>query len=609
MINLESLLDILKDHGLVGVLVIVLLLLIENPDRAFKIQKIVLAPTYLLFKWGSKRYLASVIADRTTEFFKNQLSKYISDCPAVNVRVKWVSSPADPVLSANNALILRITETNDQTRNVLSATRAALPQIICPTLRSNIEPYMQTAIDLTILRSMAQQIGKHAQNIYQKFFLEPEVIENNNIEELLTKLIFLDNYGIYLTVFLQELQILNERKYALGDLSDITDEVEGLLGFLIAILDRDIHERVPLNFLTENFKVGIVLLAIQKKTEQKGAAPYMQAIDYNIKAGCESIYIVAYQWSSKFIKRLLNVIEGDDRVTVRKLSNVSYSGVDDVAVFKISDVMFLRRNVFFTDSNFLDRVKSEKLEIGNTVQGTVIDISEQFVLVDVHGLNAYITKKECSWNTVMDCKEILGVGDKQDFLIVDISQHNNRISLSLRMPQSDPWNSVELPTVGDVVNVTVKIILGSKIICQCDNGLEIIVPLNEVSWYETTDPEKLIGTSHDVVVEERIDQDRNLTASIRKHTENPWPALHKKYPKGTRLTSKVLDVRKDRVTVELEKDVTGYINSDLMVKAGHEYENFETNVVPGQGLDVIVTKIFVNRGKIRLDLQRNHPND
>jgi len=44
-----------------------------------------------------------------------------------------------------------------------------------------------------------------------------------------------------------------------------------------------------------------------------------------------------------------------------------------------------------------------------------------------------------------------------------------------------------------------------------------------------------------------------------------------------------------------------------MIDAGYEYKDFIVNVVPGQGLDVVVTKVFLEKRKIRLNLKRNLP--
>jgi len=51
--------------------------------------------------------------------------------------------------------------------------------------------------------------------------------------------------------------------------------------------------------------------------------------------------------------------------------------------------------------------------------------------------------------------------------------------------------------------------------------------------------------------------------------------------------------------------MVGIIPSHSLKRAGHEYANFTDNMVIGQGIDVVVKKVFVGKKKITLDLKRN----
>ncbi len=45
-----------------------------------------------------------------------------------------------------------------------------------------------------------------------------------------------------------------------------------------------------------------------------------------------------------------------------------------------------------------------------------------------------------------------------------------------------------------------------------------------------------------------------------------------------------------------------------MIAAGYEYRDFENTVVPGQKLDVIITKVFIAKRRIRIELERSSVN-
>jgi hypothetical protein len=86
-------------------------------------------------------------------------------------------------------------EENDQTKNILSAVHTALPHIICPLIRKNLNQTFEKSIDLAILKKLSNKLGRHGKIIFKKYFLDPETDLNSKIRDLLQKLQQLDEYG------------------------------------------------------------------------------------------------------------------------------------------------------------------------------------------------------------------------------------------------------------------------------------------------------------------------------------------------------------------------------------------------------------------------------
>jgi ribosomal protein S1 len=141
------------------------------------------------------------------------------------------------------------------------------------------------------------------------------------------------------------------------------------------------------------------------------------------------------------------------------------------------------------------------------------------------------------------------------------------------------------------------------------DGIEVVIPRIELSWDVLSPPrdDQLLNTTQRITILERIDESRSLTGSIRSLTDDPWPEIHKKLPKGTELRATVAEVTPHFVRVNLPGGLQGIIPKEAMIDAGYEYKDFVINVVPGQGLDVVVTKVFLEKRKIRLNLKRNLP--
>ena len=116
------------------------------------------------------------------------------------MKLRWITSSKDPILKRDGELILFVRETNDQTLNVLNATKAALPHVVCRSLRYNIAEDREKAIDLTILRRLASEIGPHAESLLQRQILLPDFAAGKEIGRLYGELVELDNHGLFVTM-------------------------------------------------------------------------------------------------------------------------------------------------------------------------------------------------------------------------------------------------------------------------------------------------------------------------------------------------------------------------------------------------------------------------
>ncbi|MBW2003298.1 MAG: hypothetical protein JRI72_01615 [Deltaproteobacteria bacterium] len=138
MPDLHKVLEFIWEKGWVAALVVILILIIHKPDRAEELKEIIFRPLFRFFRLSSRQYLAAKVNYTSTEFLRKEIWEALPSSPHVKIRVKWVRSSSDPVLMEDGTLVLRLRETKDQTLNVLSATGVVIPQVICPTLRSNL---------------------------------------------------------------------------------------------------------------------------------------------------------------------------------------------------------------------------------------------------------------------------------------------------------------------------------------------------------------------------------------------------------------------------------------------------------------------------------------
>jgi len=554
MDELFRILDKLISGGIVGFLLLLIFLLVQNPDRAEKLKELFFLPWFRLFRIGVRQYVASAVSYSTTSFLKQQVNGLISSSTPVKVRIRWVNSPKDPALHRDGSLVLFLRETNDQSRNVLSATQVALPRAVCTMIRSRIQAVVSEAIDLTILKKLADSLGKHALPVFQKYFLDPAIEEYASLPDLFKQLVELDSNGIFVPIFLEELNILGDYLHATGDTRDKTNEIADFLKYLLAEAQRDIHEEIPLDHFSRHFKVGLVLLAISTKMKREGVVPYVKRVDQKIRQGCDSIYLIAYPGASKFLDRLLRVLQAENRVSLAKRVQVKASDKSSGGQ-REKGIALLLRTAFLAETAFADRIKASDIRVGQFYDGEVLDVSPESALIDILGMNTIIYRSECSWQAVGACSDVLSPKQRHHFLVKHIDTKRSFLEATLRDPARDPWKSPHMASVGDCITVTLTHANQYSFIGLYKDGIEVVIPRIELSWdilYPPRD-DQLLKTTQRITILERIDQSRSLTGSIRRVTVDPWPEIHKRLPKGTELHATVAEVTHHFVRVNLQE--------------------------------------------------------
>jgi hypothetical protein len=602
----QELIEKLASYGLPAILILLLVLIVQNPDRAEKLKLLIVTPFFKLLKWFGRSYVKSSLTTKLNKFFEKNLSD-ISNCGKQSV-IKFtidLSTDRNDVIKKNGKLIIRFKETDDQSQNLLLAAKIALPTIICPHIRPNIDSYVTRAIDLAFLKKLADNIDNHAKLVFTKHFLSPEIAEDQRINDLLRDLISIDRKGFFVSIFINELNYVGEGIYADSDKLNRTDEVIKFLDFLLAIANREVNEINELQYSSSIFGVGVILLARSGYASAQGVNPYLKRLRKNFYIGCNSVYIVAFPKSWDFFARLINSINKDNRFDDPNVYRLSENRVLSYESLKIAIVRF---NRLFFDTSLESHLSESGINVGCKITGKVIDVSVDVAVISFNTLTGHVKRSEVDWNTCLDCRMFFSVGSDYDFLIKDIDMSTGNIELTRRFNEDDPWIKSQIPIEGEIISVVPTAFGGLYLICMYGADIEVKLPLDELSWVNDIDsyPENLIGKFIDVKVIYIDEKNRTIRVSKRQVIDNPWPQFKNLYSVGISRTGQVVKIEDQIVTVEIDPGIFGRITSNSFRMAGYEYENHKENLVIGQKLDVVVKKVWAEKKKISLELKRNY---
>ena len=121
------------------------------------------------------------------------------------------------------------------------------------------------------------------------------------------------------------------------------------------------------------------------------------------------------------------------------------------------------------------------LKPGEIVHGTVTNVTDFGVFVDLGGLEGLIHVSELSWGRVQHPSSILNVDQPVDALVLMISEENGRVALSLKRLEPNPWEvMMSSYQAGDVVQATITAIMRFGAFAKLGEGVEGLIHISTI---------------------------------------------------------------------------------------------------------------------------------
>lgn len=196
---------------------------------------------------------------------------------------------------------------------------------------------------------------------------------------------------------------------------------------------------------------------------------------------------------------------------------------------KIIELDRNRNNVVLSRRAWLEEAQKEQrndfltnLEPGQRRKGVVSSVVNFGAFVDLGGMDGLIHVSELSWKHVDHPSSVVQVGDQIDVEVLDVDFDKERISLSLKATQTDPWQEfADSHQVGELVygRITKLVPFGSFV--QVGEGIEGLVHISEMAVHHVDLPEQVVTPGEELWVK-IIDIDlqrRRISLSIKQAAE------------------------------------------------------------------------------------------
>ncbi|MFW6081194.1 MAG: 30S ribosomal protein S1 [Desulfosalsimonas sp.] len=208
------------------------------------------------------------------------------------------------------------------------------------------------------------------------------------------------------------------------------------------------------------------------------------------------------------------------------------------------------------------------IEEGKVMEGTVKNITEYGVFVDLGGVDGLLHITDISWGRVKHPSELFAIGDSIKVMILSFDRENERVSLGMKQLVPDPWTFAEekyqvgTPIKGRVVSLT-----DYGAFVEVEEGIEGLIHVSEMSWTrKIRHPSRVVsvGDEVDAVVLDIKPESRRISLGMKQTMPNPWDVISEKFPVGSVIEGKIKNITEFGVFIGIDDDIDGLVHiSDI----------------------------------------------
>ncbi len=233
------------------------------------------------------------------------------------------------------------------------------------------------------------------------------------------------------------------------------------------------------------------------------------------------------------------------------------------------------------------------------------------IMVDVEGFPAFLPGSQLDIGPVRNMDDY--IGKEFDVKIIKINLERRNIVVSRRELLEESLRErrsalLKTMTVGELRQGVVKNITDFGAFIDL-GGVDGLLHITDISWGRISHPSEVleVGQPIEVVILSIDDVKERVSLGYKQKTPNPWDDIAAKYPVGSKITGRVVNIMPYGAFVEIESGVEGLIHVSEMswtkriAKAGDV-------VQVGEMVEAVILDIDRESRKISLGLRQKDPN-
>ncbi len=246
-------------------------------------------------------------------------------------------------------------------------------------------------------------------------------------------------------------------------------------------------------------------------------------------------------------------------------------------------------------------------EDAETVTGVINGKVKGGFTVELNGIRAFLPGSLVDVRPVRDTLHL--EGKELEFKVIKLDQKRNNVVVS-RRAVIESENSAERDQLlenlqeGMEVKGIVKNLTDYGAFVDL-GGVDGLLHITDMAWKRVKHPSEIVNVGDEITVKVlKFDRERTrVSLGLKQLGEDPWVAIAKRYPEGTKLTGRVTNLTDYGCFVEIEEGVEGLVHvSEMDWTNKNIHPSKVVNV--GDVVEVMVLDIDEERRRISLGLKQ-----
>jgi len=253
----------------------------------------------------------------------------------------------------------------------------------------------------------------------------------------------------------------------------------------------------------------------------------------------------------------------------------------------------------------------EAYENKKSIEGKIKKRIKGGMVVDLMGVDAFLPGSQIALRPVPDFDEL--VGETMEFRVIKLNKMRRNIVVSHRIileekRESQRQSLLEKITEGAVIEGVVKNITDFGVFIDL-GGMDGLLHITDMSWTRINHPSEMVKINDKINVKIlKYDREKQrISLGLKQLVPSPWENVEERFPVGSKIKGKVVNLTKYGAFIRLDEGVEGLIHVSEMSWTKHINHPSEILEV-GQEIECVVLDVDKESHKISLGLKQLEPN-